>query len=133
MFLGLDFRHTNPYQSVIATFASTKRLIVRFSEELMKHKHENSNRSHRAKSIIYIKGRMPKEFPDNEYDCKNAYNLEKDFHGLGRIMRFLYDEQQHRRAFPLDCRELETNCLNWIRPSDREIWMFACSRGSVKP
>ncbi len=61
----------------------------------MKHKHENGNRSHRAKSIIYIKGRVPKDFPDDEYDCKNAYNLEKDFHGLGRIMHFLYDEQQH--------------------------------------
>ena len=102
MFLGLDFRHTNPSQSVIATFAPTKRLIIRFSEELMKHKHENGNRSHRAKSIIYIKGRVPKAFPDNEYDCKNAYNLEKDFHGLGRIMHFLYDEQQHTvGALPL--------------------------------
>ena len=95
MFPGLDFRHTNPWQSVIATFAPTKRLIVRFSEELMKHKRENGNRSHRAKSIIFIKGRVLKEFPDNESDCKNAYNLEKDFHGLGRIMHFLYDEQQH--------------------------------------
>ncbi len=61
----------------------------------MKHKHENGNRSQRAKSIIYIKGRVPKDFPSNESDCKNAYNLEKDFHSLGRIMRFLYDEQQH--------------------------------------
>ncbi len=95
MFLGLDFRHTNPEQSVIATFAPTKRLIVRFSEELMKHKHENGNRSHRAKSIIFIKGRVPKDVPDNESDCKNAYNLENDFHGLGRIMHFLYDDQHH--------------------------------------
>ncbi len=95
MFLGVDFRPKNPYQSVIATFASTKRLIVRLSEELMKHKHENGNRSDRAKSIIYIKGCVPKDIPDNEYGCKNAYNLEKDFHGLGRLMHFLYDEQRH--------------------------------------
>jgi hypothetical protein len=84
-----------PYANERFSHPHTNRLIVRFSEELMKHEHENGNRSHRAKSVIFIKGRVPKDFPENEYDCKKAYNLEKDFHGLGRIMHFLYDEQQH--------------------------------------